>query len=146
MRKVLAGIGMALLATAATAQSGDPAAQRKALLERARAAELPGTWQPAPTSKLSNAAVNYAQRLCSAVFIEGMDAKLAKARSIKQGMMQELLTGKIRLPVAGVRVASLAESDQPGPARSPSSPSTFTKQKPISRNRSARLSSGGRTR
>ena len=79
MRTVLAGIGMALLATAATAQSGDPAAQRKALLERARVAELPGTWQPAPTSKLSNAAVNYAQRMCSAVLIEGMDAKLAKA-------------------------------------------------------------------
>ena len=79
MRKVLVGMGVALLATAATAQSGDPAAQRKAMLERARAAKLPGTWQPAPTSKLSNAAVNYAQRVCSAVFIEGMSAPLAKA-------------------------------------------------------------------
>jgi type I restriction enzyme S subunit len=26
-----------------------------------------------------------------------LEAKLAKARSLKQGMMQELLTGKIRL-------------------------------------------------
>lgn len=79
MRKMFVGIGVALLATAATAQSGDPAGQRKAMLERARAAELPGTWQPAPTTKLSNAAANYAQRLCSSIFIAGMDATLAKA-------------------------------------------------------------------
>lgn len=29
--------------------------------------------------------------------IEALEAKLAKARQIKQGMMQELLTGRIRL-------------------------------------------------
>jgi type I restriction enzyme S subunit len=29
--------------------------------------------------------------------IESLESKLAKAREIKQGMMQELLTGKIRL-------------------------------------------------
>ncbi len=29
--------------------------------------------------------------------IAALEAKLAKARSIKQGMMQELLTGRIRL-------------------------------------------------
>jgi type I restriction enzyme S subunit len=29
--------------------------------------------------------------------IEALEAKLDKARSIKQGMMQELLTGRIRL-------------------------------------------------
>ena len=29
--------------------------------------------------------------------IEALDEKLAKAREIKQGMMQELLTGRIRL-------------------------------------------------
>jgi len=29
--------------------------------------------------------------------------ELAKARSIKQGMMQELLTGRVRLPVDGAR-------------------------------------------
>ena len=29
--------------------------------------------------------------------IDGLEAKLAKARQIKQGMMQELLTGRIRL-------------------------------------------------
>jgi len=29
--------------------------------------------------------------------IHGLEAKLSKARQIKQGMMQELLTGKTRL-------------------------------------------------
>ena len=29
--------------------------------------------------------------------IESLESKLAKARAIKQGMMQELLTGRIRL-------------------------------------------------
>jgi type I restriction enzyme S subunit len=29
--------------------------------------------------------------------IESLESKLGKAREIKQGMMQELLTGKIRL-------------------------------------------------
>ena len=29
--------------------------------------------------------------------IESLESKLAKAREIKQGMMQELLTGRIRL-------------------------------------------------
>ena len=29
--------------------------------------------------------------------ITGLEAKLAKARQLKQGMMQELLTGRIRL-------------------------------------------------
>ena len=29
--------------------------------------------------------------------IDALDTKLVKARQIKQGMMQELLTGKIRL-------------------------------------------------
>ena len=33
--------------------------------------------------------------------IAALEAKLAKARQIKQGMMQELLTGRIRLPVDG---------------------------------------------
>jgi type I restriction enzyme S subunit len=31
--------------------------------------------------------------------IAALEAKLAKARQLKQGMMQELLTGRIRLPV-----------------------------------------------
>lgn len=79
MRRTFIALALVLLASPATAQGGDPAAQRRAMLERARAAELPGTWQPAPTTKLSNAAVNYAQRMCSAVFIAGMTPALAKA-------------------------------------------------------------------
>jgi type I restriction enzyme S subunit len=35
--------------------------------------------------------------------IAALQAKLAKARQLKQGMMQELLTGRIRLPVDGER-------------------------------------------
>jgi type I restriction enzyme S subunit len=31
--------------------------------------------------------------------LAALEAKLAKARQLKQGMMQELLTGRIRLPV-----------------------------------------------
>jgi len=79
MHKYATGIAVALFATCAAAQSGDAAQQRKAMLERARVAELPGVWQPAPTSKLSNAAANYAQRLCSSIFIAGMEPALAKA-------------------------------------------------------------------
>jgi type I restriction enzyme S subunit len=37
--------------------------------------------------------------------LAALEAKLAKARSIKQGMMQELLTGRIRLPVDGERAS-----------------------------------------
>lgn len=33
--------------------------------------------------------------------IEVLEAKLAKARQIKRGMMQALLTGRVRLQVAG---------------------------------------------
>ena len=35
--------------------------------------------------------------------IVALEAKLDKARQLKQGMMQELLTGRIRLPVDGRR-------------------------------------------
>lgn len=38
--------------------------------------------------------------------IAAVEEKLAKARSVKQGMMQELLTGAIRLPVDGARPAA----------------------------------------
>ncbi len=79
MHRKLIGLVLALTAAAAGAQTGDAAAQRKAMLDRARATALPGTWTPAPTTKLSNAAANYAQRMCSAVFLAGMDARLARA-------------------------------------------------------------------
>jgi type I restriction enzyme S subunit len=35
--------------------------------------------------------------------IDALEANLAKARAVKQGMMQALLTGAIRLPVDGAR-------------------------------------------
>ena len=78
MRKATVGLILALGASAAMAQAGDPAAQRKTMLERAKAAELPGSWSPAPVSKLSQVAANYAQRMCSAVFIAGMAPAAAK--------------------------------------------------------------------
>ena len=42
-----------------------------------------------------------AQVLCDMdAEIAGLGARLAKTRALKQGMMQELLTGRIRLPVS----------------------------------------------
>jgi len=38
--------------------------------------------------------------------IAALEAKAAKARALKQGMMQELLTGAIRLPVDGAGVTA----------------------------------------
>ena len=38
--------------------------------------------------------------------IAALEEKLAKARAVKQGMMQDLLTGAIRLPVDGTRTAA----------------------------------------
>lgn len=72
-----------LLLTIATAgsvsaQSDDAAARRQALLERAQNAELPGTWAPPPVALPSHFAAAYAQRLCSAIFIAGMDPTLAR--------------------------------------------------------------------
>lgn len=66
------------VATAALAQTNDAAASRIALLERARQAELPGTWVPAPVGLSSHFAAGYAQRMCSAIFISGMDPSLAQ--------------------------------------------------------------------
>jgi CubicO group peptidase (beta-lactamase class C family) len=71
----LAVAGVAGAATAQTAGSGDP---RQAMLDRARRAELPGTWTPAPVDPLSHHLAGYAQRLCSAVFIAGMDLSVAR--------------------------------------------------------------------
>lgn len=78
MQKATVGLLLALVATTAMAQAGDPAVQRKVMLERAITAELPGSWSPAPVSKLSQVAANYAQRMCSAVFIAGMAPAAAK--------------------------------------------------------------------
>ncbi|MFC3713331.1 serine hydrolase domain-containing protein [Sphingoaurantiacus capsulatus] len=66
------------LALPAVAQTGDAAARREAMLARARAAELPGTWTPAPGDPLSHFTAGYAKLMCSAVFISGMDPAFAQ--------------------------------------------------------------------
>jgi CubicO group peptidase (beta-lactamase class C family) len=78
MHRVLTLLMGALLAFPASAQTSDAAAQRRAMLERAKAAELPGVWIPAPVDKLSHAAALFAQRVCSAVFIGGMSPRFAR--------------------------------------------------------------------
>jgi len=48
--------------------------------------------------------------------LAALEAKLAKARSLKQGMMQELLTGRIRLVQPASNVMPFPEKAQPTPA------------------------------
>ena len=73
---------VALLLSAATcvtfAQTRDADAARRAMFERAKQAELPGVWMPAPITQPSHYAAAYAQRLCSAVFIAGMAPAMAR--------------------------------------------------------------------
>lgn len=79
MKRVVAGsLFIAAAATTAFAQSTNAPAQRAAMLERARLAELPGEWAPPPISVSSHYAAAYAQRMCSAVFIAGMDPSVAR--------------------------------------------------------------------
>lgn len=48
--------------------------------------------------------------------LAALESKLAKARRIKQGMMQELLTGRIRLVQPAVRIIPLPTQKQASPA------------------------------
>jgi type I restriction enzyme S subunit len=48
--------------------------------------------------------------------LAALEAKLAKARSLKQGMMQELLTGRIRLVQPASNVIPFPQKAQPTPA------------------------------
>ena len=75
---MLVGVLLASFAAAASAQTPDPAAQRKAMLERALSAELPGAWTPPPVVPASHFAAVTAQRLCSAIFIAGMAPAAAR--------------------------------------------------------------------
>lgn len=77
-RVVAASFLIVAAASAAFSQSTDAAAQRAAMLERARRAELPGQWAPPPVSASSHYAAAYAQRMCSAVFVAGMDPSVAR--------------------------------------------------------------------
>ncbi|HZV85448.1 MAG TPA: hypothetical protein VFF48_10730 [Brevundimonas sp.] len=65
-------------ATAGLAQTPAAADPRQAMLDRARKADLGGQWTPPPVNPLSHYTAAYAQRLCSAVFIAGMDASVAR--------------------------------------------------------------------
>jgi CubicO group peptidase (beta-lactamase class C family) len=66
------------MASVVFAQTDNAAGKGQALLERARKAELPGAWLPPPVALPSHFAAAYAQRLCSAIFIAGMDPTLAR--------------------------------------------------------------------
>lgn len=74
----IAFLTLLAIASPLFAQADDAAAKKQAMFERARKAALPGTWVPPPVSLPSHFAAAYAQRLCSAVFIAGMDPKLAR--------------------------------------------------------------------
>ena len=59
---------------------------------------------PSHVAKVSTSLPEYSEQTAIATILSDMDAelaaleeKLAKARRLKQGMMQELLTGRIRL-------------------------------------------------
>ena len=69
LRKIAALLVAASLAVPVYAQTNDSSVKQRAMLDRAKAAELPGSWMPAPVDKLSHAAATFAQRVCSAVFI-----------------------------------------------------------------------------
>jgi len=127
MRSKLATIAgfVLLLSGTAFAQADSAKTQHGGLLERARNAALPGTWVAPPTTRLSNAAVNYAQRMCSAVLIAGMEPALAQ-RTMGDDNPLVPIGDRIRLgePVidrtrhevrvsmdtGGVRIARLIES------------------------------------
>ena len=58
-------VALLILATAsaAIAQPLDDVARKKAMLDRAQSAELPGNWVPEPIAAASHFAAAYAQRL-----------------------------------------------------------------------------------
>lgn len=68
-----------VLALGAAAGANAQAADRAAMLARAKAAELPGSWSGAPGDKLSHQAAGYATLLCNQVFVSGFDADFARS-------------------------------------------------------------------
>jgi CubicO group peptidase (beta-lactamase class C family) len=69
-----AAAALAVLASvSAEAQMPTPEA-----LKRAQDAALPGQWTPPPITSDSHHAAAYAQRLCSAIFVAGLDADFAR--------------------------------------------------------------------
>ncbi len=78
LTKCAVALLLSAAACAAFSQTSDADAARRAMLERAKQAELPGSWTPAPIPQPSHFAAAYAQRLCSAVFIAGMAPAMAR--------------------------------------------------------------------
>ena len=78
LTKCAVALLLSAAACAAFSQTSDADAARRAMFERAKQAELPGSWTPAPIPQPSHYAAAYAQRLCSAVFIAGMAPAMAR--------------------------------------------------------------------
>jgi CubicO group peptidase (beta-lactamase class C family) len=77
MRYSLVAAVLAVFALApAGAQTAD--AQRAAMLARAKAAELPGTWAPPPGDIRVHQTAGYANLHCSQVFVSGFDPDFAR--------------------------------------------------------------------
>ena len=69
-------LGLLLLSLPVAGQSVD--ASRQAMLERARALELPTAYVPPPGDPLEHHAAGYAKVLCSAVFVTGLTLDFAR--------------------------------------------------------------------
>ena len=78
LTKCAVALLLSAAACVAFSQTSDADAARRAMFERAKQAELPGSWTPAPIPQPSHYAAAYAQRLCSAVFIAGMAPAMAR--------------------------------------------------------------------
>ena len=147
----------ALLAVngSADAQSGsDAAARREAMLARARAAELPGSWTPPPGDPLSHHIAAYAKLLCSGIFVSGMEpsfvrqtlgdnnALAAVAHRVKAGEpVVDRARREVRIPLKnGVTRIARHHGDQ-GCVTIPEGESTVRfKPRPVPRNLAAAAS------
>jgi len=78
MRIHTAFLFLIIALSSVAAPTDEEAKLKQMMLERARAAELPGVWTPAPIKLPSHFAAAYAQRMCSAIFIAGMAPAFAR--------------------------------------------------------------------
>ena len=75
MRPLLAVAAVAFTTVAAAAQQSNP--RRDSLIARAKALELSTPYVPPPGTALEHHAAGYAQIMCSAIFITGLDPDFA---------------------------------------------------------------------
>jgi len=75
MRPLLALAAVAFTTVAAAAQQSNP--RRDSLIARAKALELSTPYVPPPGTALEHHAAGYAQIMCSAIFITGLDPDFA---------------------------------------------------------------------